>query len=46
MFREEYDQLKSDRNLLRNDIMKSKPLTDVAMPVNLPRVITNILSEN
>ena len=46
MFRDEFDQLKADRNLLRYEIMRRGIEGSVPMPVNLPRVITNILAEN
>ena len=46
LFSEEFEQIKEDRELLRNEIMKTKVEDQVPMPVNLPRVITNILSEN
>ena len=46
MLREEFEQLKEDRHLLRHDIMKARLESEVIMPVNLPRVIQNILSEN
>ena len=45
LFRDEFDQLRDDRRMLREHIMKSKIETTIPMPVNLPRVITNILSE-
>ena len=46
LFREEFEQLKSDRTALRDDIMRRGIEKNVPMPVNLPRVITNILAEN
>ena len=46
LFQDEFQQLKEDRSLLREEIMKVKVEDQVPMPVNLPRVITNILSEN
>lgn len=46
LFRDEFDQIKADRTLLREDIMKKKIEAVIPMPVNLPRVIDNILSEN
>ena len=46
MFRDEFEQIKHDRKVLREEIMKVDPETMVPMPVNLPRVITNILAEN
>ena len=39
MLREEFEQLKEDRHLLRHDIMKARLESEVVMPVNLPRVI-------
>lgn len=46
MFSEEYEQIVEDRRCIRFDIMRSKIENVMPMPVNLPRVITNILSEN
>lgn len=46
MFRDEFEQLKEDRRALRYEILKKNVEDSIPMPVNLPRVITNILSEN
>jgi len=46
LFSDEYEQIVEDRRVVRFDIMRSKIENDLPMPVNLPRVITNILSEN
>jgi len=46
MFRQEFEAIKSDRDLLRFDIMRRGIEGAVPMPVNLKRVITNILAEN
>lgn len=46
MFREEVDQIKADRDTLRYDIMRTKVQSSLPMPVNLPRIVTNVLSEH
>ena len=49
MFRNEYEQLKEDRRVLREDIFKyaeQEMKEAVPMPVNLPRIITNIKALN
>jgi len=46
MFQDEFEQLKSDRSSLRHEIMRRGIEGAVPMPVNLPRVITNIKAEN
>lgn len=42
MFQEEYEQLKTDRDTLRFDILKNFNESALPMPVNIPRLIQNI----
>ena len=48
MFKEEVDQIKRDRDFLRDDNMKIQldvqlnGSVDLIMPVNIPRLLTNI----
>ena len=48
MFRDEFDQLKTDRKALRESVFKFNPSlkSGAPMPVNLPRIITNIRAVN
>lgn len=42
LFTNEFEQMKADRDLLRTYIMGEKVQSKVIMPVNLPRLITNV----
>ena len=49
MFRDEFEKLKADRTMLREDILKTADEAlrkGAPMPVNLPRIITNIKALN
>ncbi len=46
MFQKEFEQLKKDRETLRNDIMRNEVTDKVIMPVNLPRLIQSVKSLN
>lgn len=46
MFRREFEQLKADRENLRYSIMAIENESSIPMPVNLPRLITNVKATN
>ena len=46
MFRREYEQLKADRDNLRYNILTIENESSIPMPVNLPRLITNVKAVN
>lgn len=46
LFRKEYDQIKADRDNLRYNIMTIENESNIPMPVNLPRLITNVKATN
>lgn len=46
LFRKEFEQLKADRDVLRYSIMAIENESSIPMPVNLPRLLTNVKATN